>query len=86
MTAIVLVATVALSWLVRRSRFGLQLFLIRDDEERARGLGVRVGRVKLVAFVLSAVPIGMVGGIYAYFLGQIFPSSRSTRCSTCRSR
>ena len=72
-TAIILVATVALSWLVRRSRFGLQLFSIRDDEERARGLGVRVGRVKLSAFVLSSIPIGMAGGIYAYFLGQIFP-------------
>jgi branched-chain amino acid transport system permease protein len=72
-TAIVLVATVALSWLVRRSRFGLQLFAIRDDEERARGLGVRVARVKLSAFVISAIPVGMAGGIYAYFLGQIFP-------------
>ena len=72
-TAIVLVLTVALSWLIRRSRFGLQLFSIRDDEERARGLGVRVGRVKLTAYVISAIPVGMVGGIYAYFLGQIFP-------------
>jgi branched-chain amino acid transport system permease protein len=72
-TAVVLVATVALSWLIRRSRFGLQLFAIRDDEERARGLGVRVARVKLTAFAVSAIPVGMVGGIYAYFLGQIFP-------------
>ncbi|HZE06685.1 MAG TPA: branched-chain amino acid ABC transporter permease, partial [Solirubrobacteraceae bacterium] len=72
-TAILLLATVALTWLVRRSRFGLQLLAIRDDEERARGLGVRVGRVKLTAFVLSAIPVGMAGGIYAYFLGQIFP-------------
>jgi branched-chain amino acid transport system permease protein len=71
--AVVLLATVALTWLVRRSRFGLQLLAIRDDEERARGLGVRVGRVKLIAFVLSAIPVGMAGGIYAYFLGQIFP-------------
>jgi branched-chain amino acid transport system permease protein len=71
--AIILVATVTLTWLVRRSRFGLQLLAIRDDEERARGLGVRVGRVKLTAFVLSAIPVGMVGGVYAYFLGQIFP-------------
>lgn len=73
MTAAVLVLTVALAWFVRRSRFGLQLLAIRDDEERARGLGVRVGRVKLVAFVLSAIPVGMAGGLYAYFLGQIFP-------------
>jgi branched-chain amino acid transport system permease protein len=72
-TAAVLVATVALTWLVRRSRFGLQLLTIRDDEERARGLGVKTARVKLIAFVLSAFPIGMVGGLYFYFLGQIFP-------------
>lgn len=71
--ALLLVLTVLLTWLVRRSRFGLQLLTIRDDEERARGLGVRVARVKLIAFVLSAIPVGMAGAIYAYFLGQIFP-------------
>ena len=69
----ILVLTVAMSWAVRRSRFGLQLLAIRDDEDRARGLGVKTTRVKLVAFVLSAVPVGMVGGLYFYFLGQIFP-------------
>jgi branched-chain amino acid transport system permease protein len=72
-TAALLLATVMLTWLVRRSHFGLQLLAIRDDEERARGLGVRVARVKLTAFVLSAIPVGMAGAIYAYFLGQIFP-------------
>jgi branched-chain amino acid transport system permease protein len=70
---VILVLTVAMSWGVRRSRFGLQLLAIRDDENRARGLGVKTGRVKLAAFVLSAFPIGMVGGLYFYFLGQIFP-------------
>ena len=71
--AIILVATVILSWAVRRSRFGLQLLAIRDDEDRALGLGVRTRRVKLAAFVISAIPVGMVGGLYFYFLGQIFP-------------
>ena len=61
------------SWAVRRSRFGLQLLAIRDDEDRALGLGVRTRRLKLTAFVISAVPIGMVGGLYFYFVGQIFP-------------
>ena len=70
---VILVLTVLLSWAVRRSRFGLQLLAIRDDEDRARGLGVKTGRVKLTAFVLSAFPVGMVGGLYFYFLGQIFP-------------
>src|SRR5581483_6798445 len=65
-TLAILVATVALSWGVRRSRFGLQLMAIRDDEDRARGMGVQVSRVKLAAFVLSAIPVGMAGGMYAY--------------------
>jgi branched-chain amino acid transport system permease protein len=70
---VILVGTVLLSWGVRRSRFGLQLLSIRDDEDRARGLGVKTGRVKLSAFVISAFPVGMVGGLYFYFVGQIFP-------------
>src|SRR5579871_3553260 len=70
---VILVLTVLLSWAVRRSRFGLQLLAIRDDEDRARGLGVKTGRVKLSAFVISAFPVGMVGGLYFYFIGQIFP-------------
>jgi branched-chain amino acid transport system permease protein len=70
---VILVLTVLLSWSVRRSRFGLQLLAIRDDEDRARGLGVKTSRVKLAAFVLSAFPVGMVGGLYFYFVGQVFP-------------
>ncbi|HEV7177282.1 MAG TPA: branched-chain amino acid ABC transporter permease, partial [Solirubrobacteraceae bacterium] len=70
---VILVLTVAMSWAVRRSRFGLQLLAIRDDEDRARGLGVKTRRVKLIAFVLSAFPVGMVGGLYFYFIGQIYP-------------
>src|SRR5437763_6728993 len=70
---VILVLTVLLSWAVRRWRFGLQLLALRDDEDRARGLGVKTSRVKLAAFVLSAFPVGMVGGLYFYFLGQIFP-------------
>ena len=70
---IILVLVVAMSWAVRRSRFGLQLLAIRDDEDRALGLGVRTRRVKLIAFVLSAFPVGMLGGLYFYFLGQIYP-------------
>ena len=72
---VIVVATVALSWAVRRSRFGLQLMAIRDDEERARGMGVRTARVKLAAFVLSAIPVGMAGGLWAYFLGSVYPTS-----------
>ena len=72
--ALVLAAGAAvLSWLIRGSRFGLQLRAIRDDEDRARGLGVRAMRVKLVAFVISGVVIGMVGALWFFFIGQVLP-------------
>ena len=71
----ILVLTVAVSWLVRRSRFGLQLLAIRDDEDRALGLGVKTRRLKLAAFVLSGFLVGMIGGLYFDFVGQVFPNT-----------
>ncbi len=67
--------TTAASWLVRRSRFGLQLRAIRDDEDRAAGLGVKTMQVKLSAFVISAVPVAMAGGVWWYFTTVVDPSS-----------
>ncbi len=73
-TALALAVGVAvLSWLIRGSRFGLQLRAIRDDEGRARGLGVRAMRVKLVAFVISGVVTGLVGALWFFFIGQVLP-------------
>jgi branched-chain amino acid transport system permease protein len=69
------VLTTLLSWAVRRSRFGLQLLAVRDDEDRALGLGVKTTRLKLSAFVLSAIPIGMAGGLYFDFVGQVYPNT-----------
>ncbi len=65
--------TAALAWLIRGSRSGLQLRAIRDDEDRASGLGVRAMRVKLGAFVLSAFVTGLVGGLWFYFVGEALP-------------
>lgn len=70
---IVAVAAITLSWAVRHSHFGLQLLAIRDDEDRARALGVRTGRVKLAAFALTGALTGMCGAIYAYYLGSVYP-------------
>jgi branched-chain amino acid transport system permease protein len=64
-----------LSWLIRGSRFGLQLLAIRDDEDRARGLGVRAMRVKLTAFLISAFITGIVGALWIFFIGQALPET-----------
>ncbi|MEN3269082.1 branched-chain amino acid ABC transporter permease [Pseudonocardia sp.] len=70
---VVAVVAIALSWAVRRSAFGLELLAIRDDEDRARGIGVKTTRAKLVTFVLTGFVTGMCGAIYAYYLGSIYP-------------
>jgi branched-chain amino acid transport system permease protein len=67
--------TVAIAWLVRRSRFGLQLRAIRDDEDRARGLGVRAMRVKLSAFVISGAITAGIGAVWFYYINQVEPQT-----------
>jgi branched-chain amino acid transport system permease protein len=69
------VGTIVLAWLIRRSRFGLQLRAIRDDEDRARGLGVHAMRVKLTAFVVSGAITGLVGAVWFFYLTQVQPPS-----------
>jgi branched-chain amino acid transport system permease protein len=72
---VIAAATVALSWLIRRSRFGLHLRAIRDDEDRARGLGVHAMRAKLAALVISALITGLAGGLWYYFIAAAHPQS-----------
>jgi len=70
----ILLFAILTSWWVRNSKYGLGLLAIRDDEDRALGLGVNTGPFKLVAFVVSAFFVGMVGALHAYFIGSIFPA------------
>lgn len=72
---IILVLALLVSWWVRHSKYGLGLLAIRDDEDRALGLGVKTGPSKLVAYVISALFAGMLGGVWGYFLGSVFPQS-----------
>src|SRR5260370_7788189 len=73
--ALVLLLLVTLvSWWVRHSKLGLGLLDIRDDEDRALGLGVKTGAFKLGAYVISAFFIGMVGAMVSYYAGLINPS------------
>jgi len=67
--------SIVIAWLVRRSRFGLQLRAIRDDEDRARGLGVKTMRVKLAAFTMSGAITAMIGAVWFFYLNQVEPQT-----------
>src|SRR3954453_17179316 len=58
-----------------RTKLGLMLLAIREDEEKARGLGVRVTGTKLIAWWLHVFVTAMVGGVWAYYLTFIYPES-----------
>ncbi|GAA3733571.1 branched-chain amino acid ABC transporter permease [Plantactinospora mayteni] len=60
-------------WLVDRSRFGLGLKAIREDEDKAESLGTPTFGYKLVVFVVSAGFTGLAGGLYALWFGDLDP-------------
>ncbi len=74
-TLAILLLAIAISWWVRNSKYGLGLLAIRDDEDRALGLGVKTGPSKLAAFVISAFIVGMVGATWAYYVEAIYPDT-----------
>ncbi|WHZ09847.1 MAG: branched-chain amino acid ABC transporter, permease protein LivM [Burkholderiaceae bacterium] len=57
------------------SRDGRAIRALRSSEVAASSLGVNVSRLKLQVFVLSAAFAGLGGGLYAYFIAFIAPSS-----------
>jgi branched-chain amino acid transport system permease protein len=69
-------ATFLILWLLlERAPFGLKLKAIREDESGSLAIGLNPAWLKLQAFVLSAVPTGILGGVYAYWITFIDPSS-----------
>jgi branched-chain amino acid transport system permease protein len=66
-------ASILACWYVRSSKLGLMLFAIRDDEDRARGVGVRTEPAKLITFAISVGLTAMIGGVWAYYLTFIYP-------------
>ncbi|MEO6532658.1 MAG: branched-chain amino acid ABC transporter permease [Pseudolysinimonas sp.] len=70
---IMLAIAMAISLYFRRSKIGLSLATVRADEDKAHGVGVRVTAVKLIAFGVSAGLVAMVGGVWAYYVGFIYP-------------
>ncbi len=67
--------TAFVAFLIERSRFGLNLMAIREDEDDARTMGVRVLHCKAYAFVISAALAGVLGAFYSYRAHTIEPST-----------
>lgn len=56
---------------VENSKAGYALRAVRDNERAARALGIDAARQKMAIFVLSAALAGLVGALWAYWLGIV---------------
>ena len=65
------IATVCIAFLYATSRYGLMLRASRDDAVAARSVAVNIYLMRLIAFVLSAIFVGVGGALYGSFLGTL---------------
>jgi branched-chain amino acid transport system permease protein len=67
---VVLVAAIAAVYLIMRSKTGLALTALRDDETAARSSGARVARTQRFVFMVAAVGCGAAGAVYVLSFAQ----------------
>ena len=69
------VGALVLAYALLRSRVGLALTAIRDNETASMSLGIRIERVKLGVYVMVAGLTGMVGGLFVLQKIRISPDA-----------
>ncbi len=73
LAACMLVAFVSLR--LKDSRQGRAWMAVREDEDVARAMGIRLVRTKLMAFAIGAGFASLAGALFAAHLGSIYPHS-----------
>jgi branched-chain amino acid transport system permease protein len=63
----------AVAFRLERSSFGRALFAIKDGELAAESMGIETAKVKMVAFILSAIYAGVAGALYGPLNSVISP-------------
>jgi branched-chain amino acid transport system permease protein len=71
----VAVLTLAVCYVVLRSRVGIALTAVRDDETAARAVGVRVPRAKRIVYLVAALGAGAAGGLLAISQLNVQPNN-----------
>ncbi|MBU4226536.1 MAG: branched-chain amino acid ABC transporter permease [Chloroflexi bacterium] len=61
--------------IILRSKFGLGLAAIRDNDTSAASSGINVFRLKLYSFIIAAFVMGMTGAIFYMNIGYIEPTN-----------
>lgn len=70
---VLLVVAILVSLAIRRSKFGLGLVAIREEEGKADGSGVNTSLYKILAFAISVSFAGVAGALHAQYLNYVDP-------------
>jgi ABC-type branched-subunit amino acid transport system ATPase component/ABC-type branched-subunit amino acid transport system permease subunit len=65
------IITLVTARVIARSKLGVGLFAIHDDEDAAEVMGVPTYRYKLAAFGISCALAGIAGGVHALFVSYV---------------
>jgi branched-chain amino acid transport system permease protein len=79
--ALTVIAFLTFRWLYR-GRFGIALNAIRDDEDKAEAMGLRTTRYKVVAWCVSALFLGLMGGGVGILIGFVDPRNTAFAAGT----
>jgi branched-chain amino acid transport system permease protein len=71
----ILAATLLLVIYLKNSRFGMALQAIREDAISAAMAGINVVRERVIAWLLSALLAGLVGGVFAWYISVFYPET-----------
>ena len=69
----ILALQLVMTWWIRRTKLGMGLIAIREDETKAATIGINLPVEKIIGFVASSVFVGMAGAVYGYYLTFIDP-------------
>ena len=71
---IIAMGTIYTSCKLRRSKLGLGLRAISQDETKAEVAGIPTSLYKILAFAISGLFVGMAGGLWGYYLSYLRPT------------
>lgn len=74
MFGLLLVCLAILTWLAR-SRFGLFVRALREDEDAAAAFGVNTTRYKVLVFVVTTMMAAAAGAVQAHYVGIVTPNN-----------
>lgn len=72
---IVLAGTLGAVVFLKNSSFGLSLQAVREDAVSASMAGVNVVKMRVIAWLASALVAGLAGGIYAWYVSVFYPDN-----------